>query len=711
MRILGLNITRTRERKESPVWPSMLTYLGGSDAVYTPTDYGTLTKAGYQMCAPAYAAVSLIARSAAGVDWVVLKKKRSGSYDEVEEHPLVDLLATPNENEDGYRLVESIVSYKLLAGNSYVLMVQGTKDRPPRYLYTLRPDRMKALPGDAKRLIGGYRYTLNGVKTNFSPSEVLHLRDFHPLHDFYGLSRLEVAAKSIDISNWSEEWNLKSLQNDMRLSGLLKLVGLSEEKSAEFRRQLTEKHAGAGNAGKTLVLENATEAEFTPMSMTPKDADWSESDKRNLRRICSIFNIWSGLLGDHENQTYANMSEGRKALYVEAVLPELDGLKSAFNRWLVPLFGEDLYLDYDRDHIEALQEDRGAKYTYLGTADFLTINEKRDACGYDEVEGGDVIMTSFSRIPLGEISRAVYLNPAGEGDGEPEDDESDDEGKRRKVRAIKAVPKSFWTAPERKERLWKAFEGRVVVRQRKFASLAEKYLDRQWRELKTKIGKLASLGHASARSLFDVDAETAKYAKTFGGWYEDNFVRAGNAGMRAAKGELFDDGEWKADDQKPKPTSWVFDATEEEIEALHDMIFNSGTKVNEATLKVVEAAIKRANAENMTVEEFAQDIWREVADFDPWRARLWARTESARVDNFGQVEGYKQTEFIERKGWMCSFVPDSRQEHIDADGREVPLDEPFVVGGDLLMFPGDASQTDAGNVANCLCTTYPVVGE
>lgn len=52
--------------------------------------------------------------------------------------------------------------------------------------------------------------------------------------------------------------------------------------------------------------------------------------------------------------------------------------------------------------------------------------------------------------------------------------------------------------------------------------------------------------------------------------------------------------------------------------------------------------------------------------------------------------------------WYCSFVPASRADHEDADGQQVPIGEPFDIGGELLMYPGDPDGSDE-QTANCLC--------
>jgi phage portal protein BeeE len=57
--------------------------------------------------------------------------------------------------------------------------------------------------------------------------------------------------------------------------------------------------------------------------------------------------------------------------------------------WLGPAFGEHLRLTYDADQVDALPAEREAVWARVAAADFLTVNEKRAAVGYEPVEGGD----------------------------------------------------------------------------------------------------------------------------------------------------------------------------------------------------------------------------------------------------------------------------------------------------------------------------------
>jgi hypothetical protein len=89
------------------------------------------------------------------------------------------------------------------------------------------------------------------------------------------------------------------------------------------------------------------------------------------------------------------------ALWEETVLPLVRHHLDEFNNWLVPMFGEDLEFDADLDGIPALAIRRQATWERVEQSSFMTINEKRQAVGLDDIEGGDVVLISAAMLPLG----------------------------------------------------------------------------------------------------------------------------------------------------------------------------------------------------------------------------------------------------------------------------------------------------------------------
>lgn len=96
--------------------------------------------------------------------------------------------------------------------------------------------------------------------------------------------------------------------------------------------------------------------------------------------------------------------------------------------------------------------------------------------------------------------------------------------------------------------------------------------------------------------------------------------------------------------------------------------------------------------------------------FEFYRARRIARTETISAMNAATLEGWRQSEVIGGKEWVCACDKVSRDWHKDANGQQVPLDEPFIVGGEKLMHPGDSSLgASAKNVIHCRCTMKSVL--
>lgn len=397
--------TRRMRMKENPIVRSMMSMLGGSP-VWTKKDLAKLAEAGYKNCYAVFACVKQIVDAAGGIPWQLFKKPTAegGKKEEIEASPLLDLMKRPNPQDGGASFIKNQLAFYLIAGNSYITCVGPDGGAEPRELYLMRPDRVRILPGTRIQPIGAYRYEVGGDHKDFGPEQVLHLKAFNPLDDWYGMSPIEVVAKQIDIQAMAAEWNAKLLQNDCRPPGAIVTEGnLDDEQHARLEESLEKKMMGYKSAGRPPVFEAGIK--WQPFAITPKDMDWLDSDKLNTRKICAAFNVAPELIGDAENKTYSNYKEARKALYLETVLPLMDFLRDEYNNWLTPMFGENLALEYNKDAIEAIREELNAVYERQEKAWWRSINEKRRACGDDEIgPAGDVIMVPSTFIPLADIS-------------------------------------------------------------------------------------------------------------------------------------------------------------------------------------------------------------------------------------------------------------------------------------------------------------------
>jgi Phage Mu protein F like protein len=93
------------------------------------------------------------------------------------------------------------------------------------------------------------------------------------------------------------------------------------------------------------------------------------------------------------------------------------------------------------------------------------------------------------------------------------------------------------------------------------------------------------------------------------------------------------------------------------------------------------------------------------------RAVTIARTETVGALNAGRSDSFAAMN--EQLGggleqmWLATFDSRTRLDHAEADGQRVAVGQRFLVGGDLLAYPGDKAGA-ARNTINCRCTTLLV---
>lgn len=388
---------RDREKKESATAP-LLVQFGAHQPKFTPRQYDHLAREGYQKNIIAYRCIRLVSQNAAAVPWRVYEG-RGKNRRMLEDHPLASLLSQPNVQQGGAELFESVYGFYLISGNAYIEGVGGA-GAPPRELWTLRPDRMRVIPG-RHGLPEAYRYQIGGQTVDFAvdrfsgAARVLHVKAFHPLDDWYGMSPLEAAAASIDQHNDAGKWNAGLLQSGARPSGALvykpvhqdSTGTLTDEQRAALKDELEQFFSGAANAGRPMVLEGGLD--WRDMSLSPKDMDWLAGKDVSAREIALAFHVPPQLIGIQGSLTFSNFEQARLALFDDAVLPMLDHFKDELNHWLAPQFGSNVSIDYDIDGIDALAPRREKIWERVNAAQFMTINEKRAALGLSPLENGD----------------------------------------------------------------------------------------------------------------------------------------------------------------------------------------------------------------------------------------------------------------------------------------------------------------------------------
>ena len=400
---------RLFERKQSSV--ASLFVQNPGQPVWSGRDYKAFADEGYRRNVVAYQAINRVAEAAASVRWTVWRGDT-----EVTEGPLVDLLATPNPQQGQAEYIQAKTAFLMISGNEYEETI--TVRQQPREIYTLRPDRVKIIPG-GNGYPQAYRYEVTAGKFRdfdvdplTGKSELIHTRLFNPLDDWYGMSPVEAGAYGIDQHNESMAMMQALLQNSARPSGALKSEGdLSDENYNRLKAQLEEQYQGSRNAGRPMLLEGGLE--WVQMGMSPRDMEILQTKYSSARDVSLAFGVPPQLMGIPGDNTYSNYQEARLAFWEDTVVPQVERMADGWTRSLGEAFGG-LEIRADYDHVPAIAEKRRAMWDMADKSQDLTINERRELKGFEPIPGGNVVLVGINQIGLGEN--------VDDNDGLPEED-------------------------------------------------------------------------------------------------------------------------------------------------------------------------------------------------------------------------------------------------------------------------------------------------
>jgi SPP1 gp7 family putative phage head morphogenesis protein len=187
----------------------------------------------------------------------------------------------------------------------------------------------------------------------------------------------------------------------------------------------------------------------------------------------------------------------------------------------------------------------------------------------------------------------------------------------------------------------------------------------------------------------------------FAGAITVGFKRVTKAALQSAGEKLFD--ELGLEDPWTTPDI-------EAVKFLHDRDpkwKSASDRVAKRITNILEEGLAAGDGR----DEMVKSIREEFNAIGKKTATMIAQTETTAAYNFG-----RQTAMAKggtpQKEWVNSRGPNVRPTHQEADGQIVDVNEPFIVGGSEMMFPGDSSR-GAGpeETINCYCLAAPVGGE
>lgn len=126
--------------------------------------------------------------------------------------------------------------------------------------------------------------------------------------------------------------------------------------------------------------------------------------------------------------------------------------------------------------------------------------------------------------------------------------------------------------------------------------------------------------------------------------------------------------------------------------------------------KKVNNSIKQGIIQGEGIDKITDRLVKNLCTQNEDKMRTFARTAITGAQNSGRMEQMHDAEDAGvkvKKRWVATLDDRTRDLHAELDGQEVPIDEPFKVGGYEIDYPGDPS-ADPEMVYNCRCTMIEV---
>ena len=678
----------------------------------TPANYEGFSKEGYQKNVVAFSCINRISISAGAVPWYVRRKDMTGRVKGDTTHPVLDLLNRPNPSQGGGEFLQSVFAFYALTGNTYI-EANGKNGKLPAELWSIRPDKVNVIPGTFG-MPQSFRYKDGSFEKVFDVNPItgesllLQVKTFNPTNYWYGMSPLESALMQVDQNNMSAKWNLSLLQNSATPSGILKVTAspmnptgtLKDDQITRLRQMIDQKFSGSKNAGRPMVLEHGLE--WQSISWSPKDMEFLESKNTTARDIALAFGVPPLLLNINGDNTFKNYAEARVAFYEDTIIPMLRLFRDSFNKYFANALGG-LELDFDIDQIDAMAPKRAEKFNSYKDANFLTVNEKRQAIGYEPIENGDVLLIGSQIVDFSqEVINDVPPNDPPQTETPPVKEKASQDG----FKAINLLGKG---------------EKRESARQqnRRMERLESDMSSELNSELNNITDKIAEKVGSVDRSLINytimhiVEGEADELAKVLRKFAEKSIRDFAGIVLRDGKSFISDNIELKSlDTDEHKSRSRT--RTDQAIEAFLKNHVTKGLKnilgtTTKKAQKIVADEIDRGINDGLSAVEVANNMKSRMRGLNSSRADLIARTEIGIAAMQGSLEAAKSLQIPGMtKEWVSTHDDRTRDnpdvaDHSSADGQIVGLNEKFHVEPDAEMdCPKDPS-ADASQICNCRC--------
>lgn len=377
-----------------------------------------------------YSCVRILSEAMAGLPLHFYAYTENGGKEKAVDHPLYFLLHDePNPEMTSFVFRETLMTHLLLWGNAYAQIIRNGKGEVMA-LYPLMPDRMSVERDSRGQLY--YEYTVSmddaptvkGSQVVLPPSEVLHIPGLG-FDGLVGYSPIAMAKNAIGMAIACEEYGAKFFANGAQPSGVLEHPETIKDPT-RVRESWQTTFGGSQNANKVAVLEEGMK--YTPISISPEQAQFLETRKFQINEIARIFRVPPHMVGDLEKSSFSNIEQQSLEFVKYTLDPWVCRWEQSMVRSLLtPEEKKRYFVKFNVDGLlRGDYQSRMGGYATARQNGWMSANDIRELENLDRIPeelGGDLYLINGNMTKLAD---AGLFGNTGAASGEEESDENEE---------------------------------------------------------------------------------------------------------------------------------------------------------------------------------------------------------------------------------------------------------------------------------------------
>ena len=418
------SIFRSRDKPQDRTAGSGYSFFMGSS-----TSGKQVTERSAMQMTAVYACVRILAEAIAGLPVHLYRYTENGGKEKAIDHPLYTILHDePNPEMSSFVFRETLMTHLLLWGNAYAQIIRNGKGEVVA-LYPLMPNKMTVDRDEHGQLYYSYQRSNDEAipesgKVILKPSDVLHIPGLG-FDGLVGYSPIAMAKNAIGMAIACEEYGAKFYANGASPGGVLEHPGTIKDPQ-KVREAWQSQFGGSQNSGKVAVLEEGMK--YTPISISPNEAQFLETRKFQINEIARIFRVPPHMVGDLEKSSFSNIEQMSLEFVKYTLDPWVIRWEQALTRTLLtPDEKATYFIKYNVEGL--LRGDYQSRMNGYATArqnGWMSANDIRELENLDRIpaeEGGDLYLINGNMLPMGSAGAFANINPS----TEKEDYESDED--------------------------------------------------------------------------------------------------------------------------------------------------------------------------------------------------------------------------------------------------------------------------------------------